>query len=150
MTSPDLSLDDRRYPLRPLLAASLACFRDGAVLLARRGRPPSKSVWSLPGGAVELGETAAEAAAREMLEETGVGAKVVGLIDVIDVIMRDEAGRVERQVAIAAFAGRWLSGEPTPGEEAEAVAWVSPKDIEAYETTAGLAAIVRRAAEIVR
>ena len=111
-------------PFGPMLAASLACFRDdGAVLLARRGRAPFSGVWSLPGGLVELGESAADAAARELLEETGVAAEVIGLADLVEVIARDPGGAVERHLAILAFAGRWRSGDPRPGEEAPEVAW---------------------------
>ena len=140
--------DDRLRPARPLLAASLACFRDGAVLLARRGRAPSHGLWSLPGGLVELGETAREAAARELLEETGVRAEVVGLADLIEVVKRDEAGVVERHMAVLAYAGRWLSGEPVPGEEATEVAWLAPDRVGELDATPGLADVVRRAAEL--
>ncbi|MBB3972567.1 NUDIX hydrolase [Hansschlegelia beijingensis] len=140
--------DDRLRPARPLLAASLACFRDGAVLLARRGRAPSQGLWSLPGGLVELGETAREAAARELLEETGVRAEVVGLADLVEVVRRDETGAVERHMAVLAYAGRWVSGEPVAGEEATEVAWLAPEQVAGLEATAGLAEVVRRAAEI--
>jgi ADP-ribose pyrophosphatase YjhB (NUDIX family) len=145
----DGPLDDRHYPARPLLAASLACFRDGAVLLARRGRAPGEALWSLPGGLVELGETAADAAVRELHEETGVHAGIIGLADTVDWIIRDRDGRIERHVAILAFAGRWLAGEPAPGPEATAIAWVSPDDLAGYEMTPDLARVIDRAAAIV-
>lgn len=142
--------DDRLRPSRPLLAASVACFRDGAVLLARRGRPPGRGLWSLPGGLVEVGETAAEAAARELLEETGVRATIVGLVDLAEVIRRADDGTVERHLAILAYAGRWIGGEPHVTDEAEEVAWIEPDDVATLETTDGLAAIVAKAAELAR
>lgn len=140
--------DGRLNPTRPMLAASLACVRDGAVLLARRGTEPLKGVWSLPGGMVELGETLAEAAVRELREETGVTATALGVCGAVDVIIRGEAGAVARHVAIVAFAGRWVSGEPTPGPEASEVAWVRPDGVGALATTERLDEIVRRAVEI--
>lgn len=141
--------DDRRRPARPLLAASVACFRDdGAVLIARRGKPPAEGLWSLPGGMVELGEPVADAAVRELHEETGVVADIVGLADVVDVIAHGPDGVVERHVAIVAFAGRRLSGDGVCGPEAVEIAWVRPDRITDYETTPGLARVVARAAAL--
>ena len=83
MTKPADS-DPRAYPKMPLLAVSAAVFRDGRVLIAKRGRPPLDGIWSLPGGLVEPGETLAEAAAREVLEETGVEAESLGVADIVE------------------------------------------------------------------
>ncbi|WP_040577206.1 NUDIX domain-containing protein [Methylopila sp. M107] len=133
---------------RPSLAASLACFRDGAVLIAKRGRAPNKGLWSLPGGGVAFGERAADAALREFEEETGARAESVGMADVVEVILTAPDGAPVRHAVILAFAGRLVSGEPGPSEEAEAVAWVRPENLTSYETTPGLAAVVARAAEL--
>lgn len=141
-------MTDERPQNRPLLAASLACFRNGEVLLARRGRAPSRGLWSLPGGGVEFGETGAEAAAREFFEETGAQAEVVGLADVVEAFGRRPDGAVERHAVILAFAGRLTAGEPAPSEEAEAVVWVKPEDVGNLETTEGLADVVARAARL--
>lgn len=143
--------DDGRFkPARPRLAASLACVRpDGTVLIGRRGKPPADRLWSLPGGMVELGETAAEAAVRELMEETGVEAEVVGLVDVVDIIEHGADGTVERHVAVLAFAGRWLKGEGVAGPEALEIAWVRPDEATRYATTRGLAAVLDRAVRIV-
>ena len=66
--------ESRAYPTRPFLAASIAVFRDGQVLLAERAAPPAARLFSLPGGLVEPGESLQEAALRELEEETGVEA----------------------------------------------------------------------------
>jgi len=66
--------NDRLYPARPILAASVAVIRDGRILLAARGKPPSEGLFSLPGGMVDVGETLAEAALRELREEVGYAA----------------------------------------------------------------------------
>jgi ADP-ribose pyrophosphatase YjhB (NUDIX family) len=141
--------DDRAYPQRPLLAASVACFRDGAVLLARRGRAPSRGVWSLPGGLVEIGESVADAAIRELMEETGVVAEISGFVEPVEYVRTDAFGRIERHVVILVHAARWAGGEPQASEEAEAVAWVRPDEVAALETTDRLAEIVARAAGMV-
>ena len=79
----------RAYPSRPFLAASIAVFRDGLVLLAERAVPPGARCFSLPGGLVEPGEGLRDAALRELREETGVEAEVIGFNDHVEVIERD-------------------------------------------------------------
>ena len=133
---------------KPTLAASIACFRDGKALIARRGRAPNQGLWSLPGGRIEFGETAAEAARRELLEETGVTAEVLGLAEIVEAIAHDEMGAATRHAVILAYAGRWTSGEPLTGEEALEIAWASPQEILGFETTPGLAGVVARSAAI--
>lgn len=134
-------------PKRPSLAASAAVFRDGKVLIAKRGMPPH--LWSLPGGRVEWGETLEEAAAREVREETGVEAEIIGFAGHREMMLRDKAGEVGAHFVIAAFAARWKSGEAKPGPEASEVAWIDPAAVADYETTPGLAEIVADARRIV-
>ena len=138
-------MTDRLYPSRPLVAASVACFRDGRVLLASRGRPPHDGLFSLPGGLVEPGETLAEAALRELREEVGVEAKLVGFLTPVEVIERDPDGRVRLHIVIAAHAARWVSGEPQAGPEAREVRWVTESEIDGLPTTPGLPAVLARA-----
>ena len=137
--------DDRFYPTRPVLGASVAVFRDGRVLLASRGKPPYEGIFSLPGGGVELGETLGEAALRELREETGVEAKLTGFVAPVDVIERDADGRVMHHIVIVAHAARWVSGEPQTGPEAREIRWVSEPDITGLPTTPGLLPILVRA-----
>src|SRR5689334_5570169 len=101
----------RTYPTRPYLAVSAAIFRDGRVLIVRRGRPPAHGLYTLPGGGVELGETLEEAIIREVHEETGLGIAPVGLIGFREAIARDADGRIERHFVILPFAARWIAGE---------------------------------------
>lgn len=135
----------RRYPDRPFLAASVCVVRDGKALVAARGKPPLQGVFSLPGGLVEPGESLADAALRELMEEVGVEAEILGLIKPVEVIHDDGSGRTEHHFVILAHAARWLAGEPMTGREALEVRWVDPADLEAMDTTAGLAAIVEAA-----
>src|SRR5215210_7303392 len=128
----------RLYPTRPFLGASVACFREGRVLLAARGRPPLDGVYSLPGGLVEPGETLAEAALRELREEVGVEAEMIGFLDHAEVIERDEDARVRHHFVICTHAARWLAGEPQVGDEALDVRWVTADELAALPTTPGL------------
>ena len=140
----------RLYPTRPFLGSSVACFREGRVLLAARGRPPLDGVYSLPGGLVEPGETLAEAALRELREEVGVEAELIGFLIPVEVIERDDEGRVKLHFVIAAHAARWVSGEPQTGPEARDVRWVTEAEIDSHPTTPGLAAVLTRAFALLR
>jgi 8-oxo-dGTP diphosphatase len=71
--------DERTYPQRPFLAVSAAIFRDGKVLIVRRARKPALNLYSLPGGAVEVGESLTDAVVREVREETQINIEPVAL-----------------------------------------------------------------------
>jgi ADP-ribose pyrophosphatase YjhB (NUDIX family) len=141
---------DRLYPDRPILAASLAVFRHGRFLLARRSRPPAEALYSLPGGVVEVGETLVEAALRELVEETGVIARVVGFNTHVEVIERDDELRVRRHFIIASFVGTWVAGEAATGPEVSDVVWADPLAIGAWAVTPGLDDVLARALSLVR
>jgi ADP-ribose pyrophosphatase YjhB (NUDIX family) len=139
---------DRLYPARPFLAASVAVVRGGRVLVARRGRGAMSARYSLPGGLVEPGETLAEAALRELAEEVGVQAEILGFIQHAEVIERDPDLRVRQHYVICAHAARWLAGEPRTSPEATDVRWVTPDDVEVLPTTPGLVDVLQQALSI--
>jgi 8-oxo-dGTP diphosphatase len=142
------ALNDRLYPARPILAVSLAVFREGKALIARRARAPLVGLFSLPGGVVEIGETLHEAALRELDEEVGVKAEILTFNDHVESIMRDADG-VRAHYVIASFVARWTAGEARTSEEADAVLWVDPAALGDLPTTPGLSAIIARAAMLI-
>lgn len=139
--------DIRAYPDRPYLAVSAAIVRDGKVLVVRRARKPALNLYTLPGGAVELGETLHDAVVREVREETQLEIEPVALAGQRDVIVRDAQGRIERHFVILCFAARWIAGEPVLNEELDDARWLKPGDLAALKTTDGLAEIVATALE---
>lgn len=106
--------------MTPTPAVGVVCLRGDEVLLIRRGRAPRLGEWSLPGGRIELGERAVEAALRELREETGVTAEILGLVEVVDGLFPNEG----RHYVLIDYAARWIAGEPTPGDDADEAAFV--------------------------
>lgn len=141
--------DERTYPQRPFLAVSAAIFRDGKVLIVRRARKPALNLYSLPGGAVEVGESLIDAVVREVREETQIDIEPVALAGHREAIVRDKEGRVERHFVILSFASRWLRGVPVLNSELDDARWIDPAELSAYKTTEGLAEIVAAAAALV-
>ena len=115
----------REYPPRPIVGIGVAVLKSDAVLLVRRGRPPSLGAWSLPGGAQHLGETAEAAARRELAEETGLTVGQLVLVANVDSIHRDPDGRVRFHYTILDFAGRWSGGEAVAGSDVTDAAWAA-------------------------
>ncbi|MEJ6790700.1 NUDIX hydrolase [Brevundimonas sp. BR2-1] len=111
----------------PVPAVGVVCLRGDEVLLIRRGTPPRQGEWSLPGGRIEPGERAVDAALRELREETGVEAEITGLIDVVDGIFPDS----DRHYVLIDYAARWMSGEPVAGDDAVEARFVALDQVEA-------------------
>jgi mutator protein MutT len=101
-----------------IYAASAVVWRQDEVLLVRRGRPPGKDYWSLPGGKIEAGETPEAAALREVREETGLQPELLGLIGVFSI----SSGDVEYR--ISCFVARSISGAIQFGDDAADAQWV--------------------------
>lgn len=120
---------NRRYPDRPVVGVLAVVMRGDRVLVVRRTNPPMPGRWGFPGGVLELGETVAQGAMRELEEETGVKAEAAGPLTVIDTIDRDQEGRVRYHYALVAVIGTWRSGEGVPGDDADDVAWLTPAEI---------------------
>jgi len=100
--------------MTPMPAVGVVCLKGDEVLLIRRGTPPRMGEWSLPGGRIEPGERAVDAALRELVEETGVEARILGLIDVVDGIL-PEAGR---HYVLIDYVAEWTGGEAVAGDDA--------------------------------
>jgi 8-oxo-dGTP diphosphatase len=110
----------------PTPTVGVVCFRGEEVLLIKRGTPPRLGQWSLPGGRLEWGETTIAGALRELREETGVEAELLGLIEVVDGVFTSRTtGEVTRHYVMIDYAARWRSGEPVAGDDADEARFVS-------------------------
>jgi ADP-ribose pyrophosphatase len=128
--------DSREYPARPIPGVGVVVRKENQVLLIRRGNPPRRGEWSIPGGAVELGETWREAAVREVREECGVEITLGEIIDAIDILFRDDEGRPQYHYAIVDFAGTYVSGHVRAGSDGLDARWVSIDELETFEIAA--------------
>ena len=109
-------------PVCPLLTVDVVLFdAKDRVLLIKRGHPPFKGAYALPGGFVDVGEPVETAARRELLEETGVTAPRLTLLGVYSEPERDPRGHTVSVV----FWGRARSLAAVAGDDAAEVEWVS-------------------------
>jgi 8-oxo-dGTP diphosphatase len=135
---------------RPHVGVSISVFRNGRVLLATRTKPPYAGLFTLPGGHVEAGEKAADAALRELEEETGVKAALIGFNQYVEINAPPDATGVRRHFVILSFVGNWLSGEGTPGPEAGEILWTYPDEIAQLKTSPELIEVVANAWKVLR
>jgi len=137
--------EDREYPARPFIGVGAVVVKDGQVLMIRRGQPPREGQWSIPGGLQEVGETAADAALREVLEETGVTARITGFLGHVDAITPDDDGRVRHHYTLLDFSARWIAGDPRPASDALDARWMGLHEIESLALWPETLAMIRKA-----
>ena len=111
----------------------------------RRGKPPLMGKWSLPGGLLELGETTAEAARREVAEECGLTIRVGEVCGILDRVVRDAEGRIRYHWVLVDYVAVVESGTLGAASDADEAQWVEVDAVERLDTTEGLLDMVRRA-----
>jgi len=135
----------RLYPQAPLLGVSIALFREDAVLLIKRAKPPFENYYSLPGGLVEAGERLEDAARRELWEEVEMHAGPLLFNQHAEMIQRDADGAIKHHYVVASFTGSWESGDGCVSEEASEILWTMPSALTRLPLTPGLAGVIEAA-----
>ena len=138
------SEDDRRYPKRPIVGVGALIFKRDRILMAQRGKEPLKGLWSLPGGALELGESLADGVRREVREETGLEIRPLGVLQIFERIMRDAAGAPEYHYVLIDYVCRIVGGELCAGDDVCAVEWVRRRDLPALQITEGTLTVIEK------
>jgi 8-oxo-dGTP diphosphatase len=138
-------MDDRAYPERPIVGVGAVVIDGDRVLLVRRGREPLKGEWSLPGGAVEIGETLKDAVAREVLEETGLTVDVGPMVEVLDRIQLDGGGRPVYHYVLIDFLCRPSGGALACASDAEDARWASVSELTQYRVSDSAVAVILKA-----
>jgi len=136
---------DRRYPNRPLIGVGALIFHRGRILMAQRGKEPLKDWWSLPGGAVEAGETLETAVLREVLEETGLLVETVRVHEIFERIIRDPSGAPEYHYVLIDYICRATGGALQAGDDVARVAWMRQDELAGLRITEGTLAVIERA-----
>jgi ADP-ribose pyrophosphatase YjhB (NUDIX family) len=121
----------RIYPSLPIVGVGAVVLREGQALIVRRANPPLQGEWSIPGGALDLGEKLRDGIAREVLEETGLEVEVGPLLDVVDSIHADDAGRTKYHYVLVDFLCRPGPGTAKAASDACELRWARPEELEA-------------------
>lgn len=116
-------------PQGPRLGVGAVVFRNNAVLLVKRNRPPAVGEWAIPGGKVRWGETLREAAERELMEETHVRARANEVVFTFELLQHNDSDACHTHYVIVDLAADYLSGEPRAGDDAADARWVSEEEL---------------------
>ena len=128
-----MSDTSREYPKYPIPGVAATIIHDNKILLAIRGKPPSKGMWGLPGGVVEVGETLKEAVVREVKEETSVDVEPIELITIFDTIRKDDKGIVRTHFILFEYLCRYLGGQIKAASDAPDARWVSLDELDSID-----------------
>ena len=145
-------VSSREYPERPVVGIGGVIIDGGRALLIRRGSEPLRGEWSIPGGTLELGETLEQGVARELLEETGIGVRVLELIEVFDRIYAED-GKIAEQAqkkprfhyVIVDYLCERIAGEPRAGSDVTDVAFAREDELGNYHLTETATRILKKA-----
>jgi 8-oxo-dGTP diphosphatase len=150
---------DRQYPARPIVGVGAAIVispedarwprstpnAGPGIVLVKRAFEPLKGHWSLPGGAVEVGETLETAVAREIAEETGLAVEVGPIVDVFDRILHDESGRIQYHFVLIDYVCRARDGVLRAGSDVDEVVIADPARLDDYGMTAKAVEVIGKA-----
>jgi 8-oxo-dGTP diphosphatase len=132
-------------PARPVLGAAAVVIHDGRVLLIRRGHAPDAGEWSIPGGAVDLGESVEAALQREVREETGLDIAVGAFLEIYQRVERDADGSVRFHFVVLDYAATVIGGTLSAGDDAAEAAWVDSSDLDRYAVADSIRRVIARA-----
>lgn len=135
----------RDYPDRPLVGVGAVIVSGDRAVIVQRGSEPLKGQWSIPGGALEVGETLRQCAVREALEETGLQVEAGEVLEVFDAIYAEPDGRILYHYVLIDFACRLLGGKLCAGGDAVQAKWVTLEELDPYELAETARQVIRKA-----
>jgi len=134
----------REFPEHPLVGVGAIIIGNSRVLLVKRAHPPIQGQWSIPGGALELGELVRDAAVREAREETGLIVEPGDLLGVYDRVLRHADGRVQYHYVLVDFLCRPVGGELHAASDAAEVRWFTPEQLPAVGLADDTLEVIRK------
>ena len=137
----------REFPEAPLIGVGAVIIERERVVLVKRARPPMQSQWSIPGGALEVGELVREAVVREAWEETGLIVEPGELLGVYDRVLRDTGQRVQYHYVLIDFLCRHVGGELAAADDAAEVRWFTHEELPALKLADDTLDVIRKGFE---
>jgi 8-oxo-dGTP diphosphatase len=134
----------RDYPDQPIVGVGAVIIKDGRAIVIRRMASPMAGEWSIPGGALEIGETLRQGTEREALEETGLVVTAGGVLDVFDAIYNDPDGSIQYHFVLVDSLCKPVSGELRAGGDAAEVRWITESDLDALPVADSIAGVIRK------
>ena len=125
----------RLYPNQPIVGVGAVIICNGKILLEKRKSEPGRGKWTVPGGLVELGESAEQTVMREVKEETNLEVDQPELIDVVNSITTDENGKIKYQFVIVDYFVKLKGGTLEAADDAAELKWVTFNEVENYDLT---------------
>ena len=150
----------REYPTRPIVGVGAVILvsraeaegighgeraPDNGVVLVKRRFEPLAGRWSLPGGALEVGETLEAGIAREVAEETGLTIEVGPIVDVFDRILLDQDGRIQYHFVLIDYLCRPRGGRLEAGSDVADAVLADPDRLEPFGMTDKAVDVIRKA-----
>jgi 8-oxo-dGTP diphosphatase len=142
--------NSREYPAYPIPGVGVIAFQGENVLLIQRGQPPRRGEWSIPGGAVEVGEQVRDAAVREFVEECGGEIELRDLVEVGDIFSRDADGRVQYHYVVIDYWAEWRGGELRASSDVMDARWAAPSDLKQYGLPTWTVQVIEKAIQMRR
>ena len=125
----------RLYPNQPIVGVGAVIVCNGRILLEKRESEPGRGKWTIPGGLVELGESAEQTVIREVREETNLEVEQPELIDVVNSVTTDENGKIKYHFVIVDYFVKLEGGTLKAADDAAELRWVKFSEVLKYDLT---------------
>jgi len=125
----------RLYPNQPIIGVGAVIICKGKILLEKRKNEPGRGKWTIPGGLVELGESAEQTVIREVKEETNLEVEHPKLIDVVNNIISDRNNKTKYHFVIVDYFVKLKGGTLKAEDDAAELKWIPFREVEKYDLT---------------
>lgn len=123
---------------------------DGKVLIIKRKTEPDAGKWSIPGGAINIGEKIIDGLKREIFEETALEVKVGNLINIAEKIFEDNEGKIIYHYVILDYLCKYVSGSMKASSDAEELMLIKIDELDKFEIVSGLKRVIEKAFDLAK